>query len=365
VKVLHVITRMNQGGTARWLEKLSNGLISAGWDSVIIAGEVGQNEVEDSCFEELHGIKVHSLGKGNGPISDLRAFFQLRAIFKNLKPDVVNTHTSKAGVIGRLAAASIFSPRPRIVHTYHGHLLYGYFSMPVTRAITFVEKWMASLTNQFIVAGKTVRDELILSGVGSINKYSIIKPGVDSEPKLDPEVIRSQFGISKNVIVVGWMGRFEHIKSPNRVLELAINFPSIIFLMAGDGSLFDDLKSKAPTNLLLPGWCVANEIWSASDIALLTSENEALPIALIEAGLTGLPIVAENVGAVSEVITHESSGFLCSSFEERAQAITLLAKDKQLRNSMGENARKFCLSEFSPLKFTNHHIEVYLGELSK
>ena len=209
---------MNQGGTARWLEKLSKGLISAGWDSVIIAGEVGRNEVEDSSFEELHGIKVHSLGKGKGPISDLRAFFQLRAIFKNQNPDVVNTHTSKAGVIGRLAAASIFTRGPRIIHTYHGHLLYGYFSMPVTRAITFVEIWMASLTNQFIVAGKTVRDELILSGVGSINKYSIIKPGVDSEHKLDLEVTRNQLGIYNNAIVVGWMCRLENINSPNRVL---------------------------------------------------------------------------------------------------------------------------------------------------
>jgi hypothetical protein len=100
---------MNQGGTARWLEKLSDGLTSAGWDSVLIAGEVGGNEVEDSSFKELHGIKIHSLGKGKGPISDLRAFFQLRAIFKSQNPDVINTHTSKAGVIGRLAAALLLA----------------------------------------------------------------------------------------------------------------------------------------------------------------------------------------------------------------------------------------------------------------
>ena len=365
MKVLHVITRMNQGGTARWLENLSNGLLSAGWDSILVAGEVGKNEIEDSCFKDLHGIKVHSLGKGKGPISDLRAFIQLREIFKSQNPDVINTHTSKAGVIGRLAAASILSPRMRIIHTYHGHLLYGYFSKPITRTITFIEKCMATLTDQFIVAGKTVRDELILSNVGSVKKYSIIKPGVDSGHKFDSEVARNQFGISKNSFVVGWMGRFEHIKSPNRVLELAINFPSIIFLMAGDGSLFEEIKSKAPINLLMPGWCDANEIWSASDIALLTSENEALPIALIEAGLAGLPMVAESVGAVSEVITSESNGFLCSSFEERVQAITLLSRDKQLRNQMGEKARKFCLSEFNLLEFTKRHIDVYLSVLSK
>ena len=356
---------MNQGGTARWLEKLSNGLTSAGWDSVLVAGEVGADEVEDPCFEELCGIKINTLGKGKGLINDFRAFFQLRKIIRQLDPDVVNTHTSKAGVIGRLAAASTITARPRIIHTYHGHLLYGYFSKPVTRTITIIEKCMSALTNRFIVAGKTVRDELILSGVGSIDQYSVVKPGIDSRDKLDPEVARKQFGISKDSLVVGWMGRFENIKSPLRVVELAINFPCIIFLMAGDGSRFDEINSKAPANLLLPGWCDPNEIWSASDIALLTSENEALPIALIEAGLAGIPAVAENVGAVSEVVGHKKSGFLCNSFEERVKALALLIEDSQLRNQMGENARKFCLSEFSEQKFTQNHIQAYLGVLSK
>lgn len=356
---------MNQGGTARWLEKLSNGLTGADWDSVLVAGVVGAGEVEDPCFEELRGIKINTLGKGKGPISDFRAFFQLRKIIRRLNPDIVNTHTSKAGVIGRLAAASTFTPRPRVIHTYHGHLLYGYFSKPVTKTVTIIEKCMAALTNRFIVAGKTVRDELILSGVGSIDQYSIIKPGIDSRDKLDPEVARKQFGISKDSIVVGWMGRFENIKSPFRVVELAINFPSIVFLMAGNGSRFNEIKSQAPANLLLPGWCDPNEIWGACDIALLTSENEALPIALIEAGLAGIPAVAENVGAVSEVVGHKKSGFLCNSFEERVNALALLIEDSQLRDHMGGNARKFCLSEFSEQKFTQNHIHAYLSVLSK
>ena len=361
MKVLHVITRMNQGGTARWLEKLSKGLIAAGWNSVIVAGEVEGSEVEDYSFAELNGIKVQSLGKGKGLINVFRSLIQLRRIIKDQNPDVINTHTSKAGVIGRLAAGSIIGSKPRIIHTYHGHLLYGYFSKPITLSIIYIEKFVSLFTSHFIVAGMTVRDDLIDSGIGFADKFSIIKPGVDSQPQLDSSEIRSKFGIPKGAIVVSWMGRFEPVKSPSRVLELAKTFPHILFLMAGNGSLYNEIKSNAPGNLLLPGWCDANEIWSGSDIALLTSENEALPIALIEAGLAGLPSVAENVGSVSEVIRDKKTGILCNSHEERTQALTLLIEDGALRSQMGQNARKHCLSEFSSQKFIQNHTDVYRG----
>ena len=219
-------------------------------------------------------------------------------------------------------------------------------------------------SNFFISAGKNVRDELVQSGIGDISNYTVINPGVDSPVEFD-SIIRNRFGISKDAIVVGWMGRFEKVKSPQRVLDLANQFPSIIFLMAGTGKLFSEIQSKAPANLLLPGWSDPNEIWSASDIALLTSENEALPIALIEAGLAGLPAVAENVGAVAEVISDKKTGFLCNSFQERARAITLLIEDSQLRDQMGSSARIHCLTHFSPEKFIDDHIGVYLSVMPK
>lgn len=365
MKVVQIITRVNQGGTARWLENLTHGLSEAGWKSILVAGEVGVNEMEDDCVETLGAKRVQSLGKGKGPINDIRAFFFLRKIIKKEKPDIVNTHTSKAGVLGRLAATSIIVKRPRIIHTYHGHLLYGYFSKPITAIVTMIEKSLSFLTDHFISAGMSVRDELIDSGIGSANQYSIIKPGVKFQIYIQKDAARRQIQIPNEAIVVGWMGRFEPIKSPKRVVELAEYFPGVTFLMAGDGSLFDEIKSFAPKNLLLPGWCDANQIWSASDIALLTSENEALPIALIEAGLAGLPTVADDVGSVSEVICDKESGFLCNSFEERKQALLLLVEDSQLRREMGRNAREYCLSQFSPEKFIKNHIDAYEKTLAK
>lgn len=365
MKVLQIITRINRGGTARWLENLTLGLTEAGWKSVLVVGEVTDNEVEDDCLETLEVIRVKSLGKGKGLMNDIRAFFKLRKIIKIEKPDIVNTHTSKAGVLGRLAAISILTSRPRIIHTYHGHLLYGYFSRPVTNLVTLIEKSLSVITDQFISAGISVRDELIEAGIGSINKYSIVKPGVIFQIKNKKDEARKQLDIAKDSIVVAWMGRFETIKSPKRVVELARCLPRITFLMAGNGSHYDEIKSIAPINLILPGWCDAAQIWGAADIALLTSENEATPIALIEAGFAGLPTVAEDVGAVSEVICDKESGFLCKTLQERKLALLLLVEDSNLRREMGENAREYCLRQFSLEKFIMDHLEVYEKTVAK
>jgi glycosyltransferase involved in cell wall biosynthesis len=362
MKVLQIITRVNQGGTARWLEKLALELTSPDWESVLVAGVVGKNEIEDACFEKLQGIRVHQLGKDKGPLKDFLALIELRKLLKKHNPDVVNTHTSKAGVLGRIAVSTIRNKNIRLIHTFHGHLLYGYFSKPLTTLIILIEKFMSRFTHQYIVAGKTVRDQLIEVGIGDNRKYSIIYPGVSTPVKLDSQIIRRKYGIPQESIVVGWMGRFESIKAPFRVLELAEHFPKMVFLMAGSGSLFETVKSMAPSNLILPGWSDANEIWSISDIALLTSENEALPIALIEAGLNGIPSVAEHVGSVSEVVLDEQTGYLCNSFEQREQALSNLSRDSHLRTEMGKKANIHCSSSFSLENFRKNHILAYLGK---
>ena len=364
MKVLQIITRVNQGGTARWLEKLSLELAASDWETILVAGTVGQNEVEDACFEKLQGIRVQGLGKNKWLFKDFLALMELRKLIKMHNPDVVNTHTSKAGVLGRIAIFTIRRKKTRVIHTFHGHLLYGYFSKPVITLIIHVEKFMSRFTDQYIVAGKTVRNQLIEVGIGEQQKFSVIYPGVSAPIKLESQSIRRKYGIHEDSVVVGWMGRFESVKAPFRVLELAQHFPDIVFLMAGSGSLFEAIKSKAPSNLFLPGWSDASEIWSVSDIALLTSENEALPIALIEAGLLGIPSIAENVGSVSEVVLDGQTGYLCNSFEQRERALYSLSQNSHIRNAMGEKASDYCLSSFSLENFGENHNQVYLGKSS-
>jgi glycosyltransferase involved in cell wall biosynthesis len=361
MKVLHIITRMNQGGTARWLDQISGELSDVGWQSVIVSGVVGKSEVEDESFHRLQGIRVTSLGKGKGPVNDLRAFIELRRIIMSVEPDIINTHTSKAGVLGRIAGFSIPERKKRVIHTYHGHLLYGYFPKPITWVVVIIEKLMSNITDEFIVSGKSVCEQLVDVGIGAEDKFSVINPGVKNPLRIEKTIARSRFGIPAESIVVGWMGRFEDVKAPNRVLELAGHFPGVIFLMAGTGKLFEEIKSLAPSNLILPGWSDANQIWSATDIALLTSLNEAQPIALIEAGLLGIPSVADDIGSVSEVVIDGQSGFLCKTFDDRSEALKLLIGDIDLREKMGRYASSYCAAQFSTQNFAEAHIRVYKG----
>ena len=178
MKVMQIMTRVNRGGTAKWLEILSQGLTSNGHINLLVAGNIEENEVEDPVFEKLDGIRVSELGRSISLQQDIRAFMELRRIIKEQKPDLINTHTSKAGVLGRIAAMSILSGKPAIVHTYHGHLLYGYFGKLKTNIIVTIEKFLARFSSVLIVSGERVRNELLEVGIGEKSKFVLIKPGI-------------------------------------------------------------------------------------------------------------------------------------------------------------------------------------------
>jgi glycosyltransferase involved in cell wall biosynthesis len=176
------------------------------------------------------------------------------------------------------------------------------------------------------------------------------------EPK---EQIRARINLPDCAIIVGWLGRLVPIKRPDRVIEIAKDLNNIIFLIGGDGELLSNLEKDLPANVKLLGWTRPEEIWSLSDIALLTSDNEAQPISLIEAGLAGIPAVAESVGSVSEVIENGATGFLVTNLEERIEAINTLAKDRDLRLKMGARAKIYCENKFGHKQFLDTHLEAY------
>jgi glycosyltransferase involved in cell wall biosynthesis len=359
MRIVHVIARFNQGGTATWLSNLVLGQRNEGNEVWLLAGNVQLGEIEDSRFKILDGVRIGKMSRNISIFRDFLTIIELRRFLKINKPDVINTHTAKAGLVGRLAALSIGKNRPAIVHTYHGHVLYGYFGKTVTSLFKNIEKFMAKCTDVILTSGVVVRDELIESGVGYLDQYRVVKPGVQPIDKLGKEKTRQKFSIPLDKIVVGWLGRFAPVKRPDRVIELAYRFPNLIFLLGGDGELFQEIKESAPPNVILAGWSEPNEIWSASDIALLTSNNEAQPISLIEAGTSGLPLVGENVGSVSEVISHNDSGFLTYDFDTRAHAISILSLDSHLRIAMGREASNFCIKTFSNRQFLESHMNAY------
>ncbi len=359
MKILHVIARVNRGGTARWLDELITGLRSEGHEVLLAAGHVQASEIEDQVFQELSGHRIESLGRSVSMFSDLKSLVEVRKYILEYRPDLINTHTAKAGLIGRLAAASILKNRPAIIHTYHGHLLYGYFPQWKTNIFNIIEKVLANFSDVLIAAGDKVKSDLIEAGIGKKEQYFVARPGVeilDLEPK---EQIRSRMGLPDDAIIVGWLGRLAPIKRPDRVIELAKAFKEMMFLIGGDGELLSGLKKDLPINVKLLGWTRPEEIWAVSDIALLTSDNEAQPISLIEASLAGLPVVAENVGSVSEVVDSEVTGLLVTNQAERIDALKRLLSSSELRKKMGAAGKKYCAEKFGPQQFLDSHLKAY------
>ena len=359
MRIAHVIARYNQGGTAGWLSVLIEGQRLDGHEVVLLAGNVQAKEVEDYRFRELGGLHVQGLGKSISIFQDFKAFWVLRKMLVEFNPDLINTHTAKAGLVGRLAARSIFKSKIAVVHTFHGHILYGYFGRIQTNIFVQLEKFLCSLTDVILVSGLRVKSELVSKKIGRETQFIFIRPGVAPIATLSRNSVRQKLSISEDQIIIGWLGRLTEIKRPDRVLELAELFPNFIFLLGGDGELSESLRQKAPKNVILTGWTTPTDIWSVSDIALLTSANEAQPISLIEAASSGLPLVGEDVGSVSEVIQDNVNGYLTHDLDSRIKAIQKLASVPELRHQMGEAAKKTAVELFGVEQFLDTHKLAY------
>jgi len=359
VRIVDVIARFNQGGTAGWLNVLIQGQRLEGHEVVLLAGNVQAKEVEDGRFAELGGVHIQGLGRSISIFQDLKVFLTLRKILLEIDPDLINTHTAKAGLVGRLAARSIFKSKIAVVHTFHGHILYGYFGRIKTNIFVQLEKILCRLTDVILVSGLRVKKELISKNIGRDAQYIVIRPGVPPLKNISRNTVRQKLSITEDRFTIGWLGRLTDIKRPDRVLELAELLPNFIFLLGGDGELLESLRQKAPKNVILTGWTTPDDIWSASDIALLTSANEAQPISLVEAGSAGLPLIGENVGSVSEVIKNAVNGYLTHDLDSRIKAIEKLASDPELRHQMGEVAKKTAVEMFGVEQFLDSHKLAY------
>lgn len=362
--VLQLITRFNQGGTAQWLKHLSNGLESNGVKVVIAAGSVSDLEIEDPWLEKSKYVRVKSLAKGIDIFKDVRAFIEIRKMILEIKPDVLNTHTSKAGALGRFAAASISKKnRPYTVHTYHGHLIYGYFGSIGSKLVVTTERILSHLTDFFIVSGNQVAFDLEIVGILSKKSFKNITPGLPNQKLASRNECRIRHGVSDDSFVVGWLGRLTEVKDPQMLLSIAVALPDVIFLVGGEGELKDSLVSAAPRNVRLLGWINQEDFWPTCDIALLTSRNEAQPYVLIEAVHAGKAIVARNVGSVADVLKEGTFGTLFEKTEDAILQIESIKNDRNLLENMSKSAISTAKDTFSLTSFVNAHISVY--EVSK
>lgn len=361
MRVLHVIARLNVGGTARYITRLAQELPKHKIETFVATGFVQGFEQEDPSAKQLKVIRIPSLGRQINPIKDHFAFKQLLEVIKEVKPDILHTHTFKAGYIGRIKTEEIHQAagKPvKFVHTFHGHLFDDpEFSGLKSLVITSFERRFAMRTDAIVTVGAQVAKELFDRKIGQPEQFTNIAPGVEplKIPKAKPHT----------KVTIGWIARVTGVKNPLRALEIAKLFPDAQFLIAGGGDLLDQVKAQAPKNTKVLGWTDAAKLFAASDIILSTSENEGMPVALIEAQLASKPVVATNVGGVAEVVLNKKTGFVTKKdTKDLAAALEKLIASKSLRTAQGKAAKAHATKAFSVEKMIKAHVSLY-KKLSK
>jgi len=356
MRVLHVIARLNVGGTARYITRLAQELPKHKIETYIATGFVQGSEEEDPSAKNLKVIRIPSLGRQINPIKDHFAFKQLIKVVKVVKPDILHTHTFKAGYIGRIKTKEInkaAGKQVKFVHTFHGHLFDDpEFSGLKSLIITSFERRFAMRTDAIVAVGAQVAKELLEREIGQPEQFTNIPPGV--------KALKLPNAKPRTKITIGWIARVTGVKNPLRALEIAKLFPDAQFLIAGGGDMLEQIKAQAPKNTKVLGWTDAAKLFAASDIILSTSENEGMPIALIEAQLASKPVVATNVGGVAEVVLNKKTGFVTKkNTKDLAAALEKLIASKALRAAQGRAAKVHAAKAFSVEKMIKAHVSLY------
>jgi glycosyltransferase involved in cell wall biosynthesis len=347
---------MNLGGPAHHVAVLSRGLDRRGYETLLVTGRVGAGEEEHEGLETMPLRRIDSLGPEIRPLEDLRALVALIRLMRAFRPAVIHTHTAKAGMLGRLAAMLAASPRPVVVHTFHGHVLRGYFGSAKTRLFREIERGLARVSNRLIGVSEATVDELVEIGVAPRSKFTVVSLGLELEPFLALDLepgpqLREEIGAAPGDVIFTFTGRLVPIKRADVMLRgLAIareaGVPARV-VVVGDGeqrtrleALARDLGCADAVDFF--GYRTdLTRIAAGSDAALLSSDNEGTPVALIEAAAAGRPAVATDVGGVSDIVV-EGAGLLAPAGDPEALATQIgrLAGDVAARRGMGAAARE-------------------------
>jgi glycosyltransferase involved in cell wall biosynthesis len=368
LRVMRIMARTNVGGPALQASILMRALPADRFEQRLYAGAPAAGEAD---FLELRapGLPVYRVPTMSRRIrlgNDARALRFIISEMQEFRPHIVHTHTAKAGVTGRLAA--MMTRVPVRVHTFHGHLLHGYFSGAATRGLVMAESALARHTDRLVAVGAQVRDDLLAAGIGTPAQYVVVPPGTSLGPLSDHPAARRALGVPLDAPVVAFVGRLTRVKRPDRLLavaqEVSRAIPGARFLVCGDGDLSADIQHAARHGhggITALGWRADVEtVYAAADLVLLTSDNEGMPVSLIEAALAGRPAVATNVGSVAEVVQHEATGILTdTSHEALARAVIRLLTDEKLRRDMGARARVWATAQFGPERLASDVEQLY------
>lgn len=381
-KIIRAIARLNVGGPAIHVILLTAGLDPERFETILISGRETEAEGNMHHLATERGVTpriVTNLGRELHPVRDLATLWRLYRLFKREKPDIVHTHTAKAGTAGRLAA--MLARVPIVVHTFHGHVLHGYFG-PIKNAVfRGIERFLAKQTSVIIAVSESCRQDLIKYGVALPEHIRTIPLGLELESFSRPDFVartqlREEWGVPQDAFLVGMIARMVPIKRHVdlfRAIPIVLqSYPDTYFLIAGDGELREELETLA-SELKITHRCLfagfrhdRERVYQAIDLTVLTSANEGLPVAIIESLSAGKPVVATQVGGVPELIEEGKSGFLAEALnvESIAEGLKKALADPEATRAMGVTAQQDTLQKYSVKRLISD-IENLYGELLK
>jgi len=368
IKILRVIARLNMGGPALHVAYLTAGLRERGYDTTLVAGSLARGE-DSMAFvadaRDVQIVRIDELGREISPLRDFVATLRLARLIRRERPDILHTHTAKAGTVGRVAA--LFAGRhrpPIIVHTFHGHVLRGYFGVLRSRLFLLLERWLAKRTTALIAVSPQVRDDLVALGVAPAGRFAVIRLGIELGERVDGQrngraESRRYLGIAPDRFAVGWIGRMTAVKRTDDVLVafklLREDGVDAVLCMVGDGPDRPGLEQRAQElgvvrdTLFLGYQEDVAPYYAAFDALVLPSSNEGTPVSAIEALAAGRPVVATRVGGVPDVVQEGEDGFLVEpgATGDLAARLAELARDPKLRERMGRAGRERVLPRYA------------------
>lgn len=368
---------MNGGGAAAHVIQLTAGLDSQRFDQLVVTGLEGPGEVSLVPHARARGVDpliIPELGRELAAHADTRVLMKLYRLFRHWRPDVVETHTAKAGTLGRVAA--LLARVPVRIHVFHGHVFHSYFGPRRTRAFLEIERALARVSTRIIALGDIQRSELLDYGIGTPEKVVSIPLGLELTPFLDAEhlrgALRAELGLaggeSDRTPLLGTVGRLVPIKAHEVFLAAAARIlsevPGAHFVVAGDGERRAELQALAAAPPLAGrvhflGWrSDLPKLYSDLDLVLLTSDNEGLPVSLIEAMAAAKPVVATDVGGVRSLVADGQTGLVVPKRnpEALANACVRLLTQPNVRRQMGSAARQTV--------YPRYHISTLLATMS-
>lgn len=384
MNIVHIITRLIIGGAQEnTLQTVENQHSLHGDKVTLITGPSPGPEGSLMERAEAGGFRlevVPSLIRSIHPLHDWNALGELLRLLKEIQPDIVHTHSSKAGILGRIAAYRLKIP---VVHTIHGASFHYGQSKLAYNSYVAMERMAARWTDRFISVADDMSAEYVRAKVAPAERFTTINSGFDVEPFLSPgdsrTRVREQLGIRDEDIIVGKIGRLFHLKGHEFVIraagEIIRSNPNVRFLFVGDGILRQQYEEEIARQGLTDHFILTGlvpptripELMAAMDIVVHTSQWEGLARVLPQGLLSGKPVVSFDVGGAREVVINGQTGFLVAQepATELIDAILKLAADSELRDRLGRNGQELCRDRFRHQNMSTRIGEVYRQVLAE